>query len=503
MPFLHRMPLCSIRCFCIVSILETVVAFLLIDAVFPFLLQYNKEEALPGGQAALWVGFAAAGTAEKEEDVFCKEELQMTPQIALVLGAFLFMIVFMIWGVIEPCVVVMLSLGFLWFTGVLDTATAFGQFSGNTIIVMIFMMICSAGLMKTNILLHITKIVKKLNGGERVLYLVAMLTPFILCQFMGGVSSLMTTVPLLVGLADTNNIPRTKLILPALVGSQFGIGLFPIGMSTSLYLQKNEFLESLNSPYTLGFWDIMGTRLPGVIAGFLFVLLIGYKLLPEVPGRTSSDIPESISLKPSDLPKWKENASYIIFIAVLLGMIFNNQLGFSGGQIAFAGGVLYMLLGILPQREAFHAVNWPIVFMVAFGVAMAAALKSSGAADLIASFAGNFITSDSNLILICVIVFIFCAVVTQFFDNNTLVNIMTPLMIAACGGVGLNPLPVICCVDLSSMASIMTPLSGPGGMLAYTMGGYSYKDMIKFGAPIILVQALVTAVWVPFYFGLM
>ena len=53
------------------------------------------------------------------------------------------------------------------------------------------------------------------------------------------------------------------------------------------------------------------------------------------------------------------------------------------------------------------------------------------------------------------------------------------------------------------MASIMTPLSGPGGMLAYTMGGYSYKDMIKFGAPLILVQAIVTAVWVPLYFGLL
>lgn len=427
----------------------------------------------------------------------------MTLQIAMVFGAFLFMIVFMIWGKIEPCVVVMLALAFLWFTGILDTSTAFGQFSGNTIIVMVFMMICSAGLMKTNILLHITHVVKKLNGGERLLYVVAMLTPFILCQFMGGVSSLMTTVPLLVGLADTNDIPRTKLILPALVGSQFGIGLFPIGMSTSLYLQKNEFLATMNSPYQLGFWDIMGTRLPGVIAGMLFVVLIGYKLLPEVPGRTSSDIPAGTELKKSDLPKWKENAAYIIFICVLLGMIFNNQIGFSGGQIAFLGAVCYLVLGILSVRDAWSSVNWSIVYMVAFGVAMSAALVSSGAADLIAEVAGKVITDQTSLIFLCILIFIVCAIVTQFFDNNTLVNIMTPIMIAACGGVGLNPLPIICCVDLSSMSSIMTPLAGPGGMLAYTMGGYSYKDMIKFGAPIVLVEAIVTAIWVPLYFGLL
>lgn len=427
----------------------------------------------------------------------------MTLSIALVFATFLFMIIFMIWGKIEPCIVVMLALGFLWFIGIIDTGTAFGQFSGNTIIVMIFMMICSAGLMKTNILIHITHLVKKLNGEERALYVVAMLTPFILCQFMGGVSSLMTTVPLLVGLADTNKIPRTRLILPALVGSQFGIGLFPIGMSTSLYLQKNEFLSTMNSPYELGFWDIMGTRLPGVLAGMLFVVVIGYKLLPAVPGRTSSDIPSEIQLKESELPRWKENAAYIIFVVVLLGMIFNNQIGFSGGQIAFLGGVCYMLLGILPQREAFQSVNWPIVFMVAFGVAMSSALVSSGAADMIAEITSKVITDRTSLILLCIIIFIFCAIVTQFFDNNTLVNIMTPVMIAACGGVGLNPLPIICCVDLSSMSSIMTPLSGPGGMLAYTMGGYSYKDMIKFGFPIILVEAVVTAFWVPFYFGLL
>ena len=43
------------------------------------------------------------------------------------------------------------------------------------------------------------------------------------------------------------------------------------------------------------------------------------------------------------------NRLYLIFIAVLLGMIFNNQLGISGGQIAFLGAILYLVLGILPS----------------------------------------------------------------------------------------------------------------------------------------------------------
>ncbi len=411
----------------------------------------------------------------------------MTLQIGIVLCTFLFMIIFMVWGKLEPVVIISISLGILWFTGVLDTATAFGQFAGNTIITMVCMLICSAGLMKTSVLIHITKLVKRLNGGVILLYVIAMVTPFILSQFMGGVSALMTTIPLLIGLADTNKIPRTKLILPALVGSQFGIGLFPIGMSATTFLQKNEILSMMGADYQLGFWDIMCSRLPGVVAAMIFVAVIGYKLLPDVPGRCGSDIPDEMTLKKSELCNWKEAAAYLIFVSVLLGLIFNHALGFSLGQIAFAGAALYLLLGILTPREAFGSVNWSVIIMVAFTIAMCSALASSGAADLIAEVTGRFVTKDSSLIAICVAIFIFCAIVTQFMDNGSLINIMTPIMIVACCGASLNPLPVILCVD----------------MLAYTMGGYSYKDMIKFGMPIILIQAAVTSVWIPFYFGLL
>ena len=424
----------------------------------------------------------------------------MTPEIWMVAGAFLFMIVFMIRGKMEPCIVIMLALGFLWLTGIVDTATAFGQFSGDVIVIMIFMMMCSAGLMKTDILFNITEFIRRMHGGEKTLFAVAMIAPFILCQFMGGVTSLVTTIPLLIGMADANKIPRTRLILPALVGSQFGIGLFPIGFGVALFMQKNEFLSAMGSTYRMGFWDTMLTRLPGVLISMAFVLFIGYKLLPKVPGRGRGDIPEEVKLQRSTLPAWKSAAAYIIFVAVLVGMIFSKQIGFSMAQIAFAGAMLYVVLGILSQREAFASVYWPVCFMVAFCVALSAAVTSTGAADLIAGYAGKFITSDISITILCIVVFLFCSVVTQFCDNSALVYITMPVVIAACGGVGINPLPLVCCVDLSSTASIMTPLSGPGGMVAYTMGGYSYTDMIKFGTPIILIQAIVTAVWVPFYF---
>lgn len=431
-------------------------------------------------------------------------EVQMTTQIWMVVGAYLFIAIGLAWGKKEPCLIIMLALAFLWVTGILDTATAFGQFAGDVIIIMIFMMMCSAGLMKTDILFHITNFIKKVHGGQKTLFAVAMITPFILCQFMGGVTSLMTTVPLLIGLADANKIPRTRLVLPALCGSQFGIGLFPIGLSVGLYMQKNEFLAALGSTYRMGFWDIMLTRLPGVIASMLFVIFIGYKFLPVAPGRGKTDIPEGeAEVKRSTLPKWKSAAAYIIFIAVLFAMIFNRQLGLSMGQIPFVGALCYLVLGILPFDEAFAFVNWPLCFMVAFCVAISTALSTSGAADLIAVYAGKIITGDTSMVLLCIAIFVFCNVITQFFDNNSLIYIMMPIVIAACNGVGLSPLPLIACIDLSSMASIMTPLAGPGPLMAYNMGGYSFKDMIKFGVPVVVVQCLVSALWVPFYFGVL
>ena len=38
--------------------------------------------------------------------------------------------------------------------------------------------------------------------------------------------------------------------------------------------------------------------------------------------------------------------------------------------------------------------------------------------------------------------------------------------------------------------------------MAYKLGGYSMKEMLKFSIPIIALSTVVSIIWVPFYFSI-
>lgn len=122
----------------------------------------------------------------------------------------------------------------------------------------------------------------------------------------------------------------------------------------------------------MGFWDLCLARLPGTIVVFLFVLFFGWKLLPQ-RDLGQSDMLENggmKGLKRSELPQWKQNLIYIIFIAVLLLLSFSRQLGINSMLITTVAGLLVILLGFLKEREAYSSVNWPLIFMMSFMLAI-------------------------------------------------------------------------------------------------------------------------------------
>jgi di/tricarboxylate transporter len=423
-------------------------------------------------------------------------------QLFLVLIAFVFLAVFLCWGKIPAALTCVISIVFLWATGVLSTQEAFGNFISNSVITMLAMMIVSTGLLKTNILINITNLITKpQGGGTRILLIVAIIVPFLLCQFMGGVGSLITVIPLLLSFAKVAKVPHSTLILPASVGGQFGITLLPIGLSATAFLQKNQILENLGSDFKLGFWDLAVSRLPGVLFGLAFIVFFGYKLLPKHDIK-DTDVLEKNVVKKSELPKWKERAAYIIFCGTMLGMIFSRQLHMSLGMVASIGAILMVVTGIISQNEAFAGVSWSTLFMVACMLAMATALSNSGAGDFFAEKISLVIRPNTSVTVVVIICFLFCVIFTQFMDNGALINILTPLMILACMRSGINPLAAICAIEISSVSSIMTPMASPSSALTYSMGGYSIKQMVKFGMPVILIEFIVVVIWVPLYFNL-
>lgn len=427
----------------------------------------------------------------------------MNTQLIITLVAFFFVAFALLSGKVAPSVASGLAICLLWVTGVISEQEVFSNFVSSNIIVMIGMMIVIAGLLKTSILSHIAGVLKRSKANNiRLLLVVGMIIPFFLCQFIGGVTSMITVLPLLIALAAEMGISPTVLVMPASVGAQAGLLALPIGGAAAMYMIKNQMAANVGCMEELGFWDLFATRMPGTIAIMIFVVLFGYKLLPQ---RELADT-EALQHGPdvfrkSTLPKWKEIAAYAIFFGSLFLMFFSRSWGISMTLIATVAAMLTGLLGILNEREMYNAVNWSLIFMMSFLLALATALSNSGAGDLIAGWLSG-VFGIGNTVVVVGIVFIVCAILTQFMDNTAIINIFTPIAIMACMQNNISALPVICAIDASCLVSYVTPLSSPSSLMAYNLGGYSIKEMVKFGAPLIVISAVVSIIWTPLYFSL-
>ena len=311
---------------------------------------------------------------------------------------------------------------------------------------------------------------------------------------------MITVLPLLIALANEIGISPTVVVLPASVGAQAGLLALPIGGGAVQYLLTNQIAENVGAPGEMGFWDLCLTRMPGTVAVMAFVVLIGYKLLPKRDlGSAEALETRPDVLKKSELPRWKEAAAYAIFLGSLGLMFVSRSLGISMSLISTAAALLCVLLGILDEKEMFRSINWSLIFMMGFMLAMSTALNNSGAGELLAdALSGVF--SIPNTFAVCGIVFVVCATLTQVMDNSALVNIFSPIIYIACMQNNISALPVICALHASCLVSFTSPLASPSALMAYNLGGYSLKEMMKFSVPLVLISAVISIIWIPIYF---
>lgn len=426
----------------------------------------------------------------------------MNISLLITLIAFIFVAVCLLTGKIPGSIACGTAVVILWSTHVITEKEAFANFVSSSIIVMVCMMIVTAALMRTDIMPAIADMVRKAKGGGiTILLAVTMIVPYILCQFVGGVTSMIIVIPLAMALAKEAGVSPTAMVLPASVGAQAGLLSLPIGGGAAMYLLKNQLMAGVGVTEELGFWDLFFVRMPGTAAIFLFILLYGWKLLPQRGLGQSSMLDGNRNLEKSTLPQWKQNVIYAIFLATMVLLSICGKIGLTNTQVSLAAAMIVMLFRLVDEREAYASVNWPLIFMMSFMLSISTALGNSGAGEMLAGLLSP-VYGSGNMIVAVTVTFIFCAAATQFMDNMTLVNILTPICALACVQNGMSALPVVVAIDASCLISFSTPLASPSSLLAYQLGGYNMKEMLKFNLPLIFISTVVSCVWIPVYISI-
>jgi di/tricarboxylate transporter len=275
-----------------------------------------------------------------------------------------------------------------------------------------------------------------------------------------------------VGMAEVLLSPRTTL-----AGKTLGDLLFRdhYGLSVLALLRKGRAVRSGLQDMPLQFGDAM--------------LVYGPRNSLEAVARDDDFL--VLDQEAARAPRLhKAPLAAMIMAAVLVSAI----AGLAPIAIAALAGVAAMVVGgCLKMEEAYQAIEWKVVFLIAGMLPLGAALEKTGAAQM---GAAALIAMVGDLGPRWVVVALFAVTVlgTQVIPTAALVVLMAPVAIGAAAELGISPQLLMMTVAMAASSSFASPLSHPAHLLVMGPGGYTFTDYMKVGVPLTIV-VMAVSVW--------
>lgn len=158
----------------------------------------------------------------------------------------------------------------------------------------------------------------------------------------------------------------------------------------------------------------------------------------------------------------------------------------------FTAAVLVILANCISLREAYSAIDWPILIMLGALIPVSDAAQSTGLtgsiADVISLLAGMIPQWGYVAILLLV-----AMAVTPFLNNAATVLILAPIAVSVATALKINADPLLMAVAIGAGCDFLTPIGHQCNTLVMGPGGYRFGDYWRLGLPLSVI-VLVTGV---------
>ncbi len=185
----------------------------------------------------------------------------------------------------------------------------------------------------------------------------------------------------------------------------------------------------------------------------------------------TTEYPQEEKLRPEKL-KWAG-----LFFAIALGLVLFSDLRLS---IALLTGAIGMILsGVLKIEEAYEAVSWKTVFLLASLIPLGLAVETSGTAKWIAEQV-LYVVGDAPGWVIQASVAVLATFFTLVMSNVGATVLLVPLAVNIAIGVGASPAVYALTVALATSNSFLIPTHQVNALIMGP-GGYRVPDFMKAG----------------------
>ena len=187
----------------------------------------------------------------------------------------------------------------------------------------------------------------------------------------------------------------------------------------------------------------------------------------------------------------------MVAVFTLLGMILLMVTGIV--PVVFAAliaAVAMVLGGCLSMSQAYRAISWQSVVLIAAMYPISTALEVTGGAQFLADGLVNSLGQVGPLVLLTG-VFVLTTAFSQVINNTATAVLVAPIVLRAALELGLSPYPLMMTVAISASTAFLTPIGTTTNLMVMSPGGYRFTDYLKVGLPLLVILLLLTVALVP------
>jgi di/tricarboxylate transporter len=177
-------------------------------------------------------------------------------------------------------------------------------------------------------------------------------------------------------------------------------------------------------------------------------------------------------------------------LLILLATMFAMAMGAVEVEVGFfVAATLIVLLRLITAREAYNAVEWPIIVMLGCLIPVGEALKDTGAAKLMADGLTVFATHLPDNLAVGLIMVV-SMLVTPLLHHAAAVLLMGPVAAAVANNLGLGVDPFLMAVAFGAASDFLTPIGHQNSTLVMRPAGYRFSDYWRLGLPLSILVAV-------------
>ncbi|MDX9709210.1 MAG: SLC13 family permease [Trichloromonas sp.] len=298
---------------------------------------------------------------------------------------------------------------------------------------------------------------------------------------MNNAGALALLMPVAVWMSRQSGRSPSLLLMPLAFGSLLGGTLTMIGTPPNIIIAS--YREHTGAP-PFGMFDFLPVGSATALAGLVFIALAGWRLTPKRIREGSKKL-----FRISD---------YLTEVRVpessrLVGQPLHNLLSIAG---IFGGALLLVLTRVLSAREAYAAIELPVIVLLAALIPLGEALETSGGARLIAEELLTFARGASPTAALALLTA--ATMLLSNVVNNTAAAILTaPIALGLAERLGISADPLLMGVAIGASCAFLTPIGHQSNTLVMEPGGYRFGDYWRMGLPLSLLLLAVAVPLIP------